>query len=47
MPQGQGLLHLGLGLFHQKEAVRDATVDLFNNLRAFPVRDRPVYWFQQ
>ncbi|KAF5355050.1 hypothetical protein D9756_005243 [Leucocoprinus leucothites] len=37
MPQGQGLLHLGFGLFHQQEAVRDATVDLFNNLRAFPV----------
>jgi len=37
MPQGQGLLHLGFGLFHQKEAVRDATVDLFNNLRAYPV----------
>ncbi|KAL9711825.1 hypothetical protein Ac2012v2_004898 [Leucoagaricus gongylophorus] len=37
MPQGQGLLHLGFGLFHRKEAVRDATVDLFNNLRAFPV----------
>ncbi|KXN90637.1 Protein mesA [Leucoagaricus sp. SymC.cos] len=37
MAQGQGLLHLGFGLFHQKEAVRDATVDLFNNLRAFPV----------
>jgi hypothetical protein len=42
MPQGQGLLHLGFGLFHQKETVRDATVDLFNNLRAFPVCDRPL-----
>lgn len=37
VPQGQGLLHLAFGLFHQKEAVRDATVDLFNNLRAYPV----------
>ena len=42
MPQGQGLLHLGFGLFHQKEAVRDATVDLFNNLRAFSVCGRPA-----
>jgi len=38
----QGLLHLGFGLFHQKEAVRDATVDLFNNLRAFSVCGRPA-----
>jgi hypothetical protein len=37
LPQGQGLLQLGFGLFHQKEAVREATVDLLNNLRAYPV----------
>ncbi|EKM80927.1 hypothetical protein AGABI1DRAFT_71556 [Agaricus bisporus var. burnettii JB137-S8] len=37
LPQGQGLLQLGFGLFHQKEGVREATVDLFNNLRAYPV----------
>ncbi|KAJ3571772.1 hypothetical protein NP233_g3548 [Leucocoprinus birnbaumii] len=43
VPQGQGLLHLGFGLFHQKESVRDATVDLFNSLRAFPVSDRPRF----
>jgi hypothetical protein len=38
MPHGGGLLHLGFGLFHQKEAVREATVDLFNQLRVYPVR---------
>ncbi|KAF8143329.1 mesa protein [Mycena galopus ATCC 62051] len=37
MPHGGGLLHLAFSLFHQKESVRDATVDLFNQLRAFPV----------
>ncbi|KAJ6546440.1 mesa protein [Mycena vulgaris] len=37
MPHGGGLLHIAFSLFHQKEAVRDATVDLFNQLRAFPV----------
>ncbi|RDB24706.1 Protein mesA [Hypsizygus marmoreus] len=37
MPHGGGLLHLGFGLFHQREAVREATVDLFNQLRAYPV----------
>lgn len=37
MPHGGGLLHLGFGLFHQKEAIREATVDLFNQLRAHPV----------
>ncbi|KAG5639106.1 hypothetical protein H0H81_006695 [Sphagnurus paluster] len=37
IPHGGGLLHLGFGLFHQKESVREATVDLFNQLRAYPV----------
>lgn len=37
MPHGGGLLHLSFGLFHQKEAVRNSTVDLFNQLRAYPV----------
>ncbi|KAJ7122034.1 stabilization of polarity axis-domain-containing protein [Mycena crocata] len=37
MPHGGGLIHLAFCLFHQKEVVRDATVDLFNQLRAFPV----------
>ncbi|KAJ7141102.1 mesa protein [Mycena epipterygia] len=37
MPHGGGLLHLGFSLFHQKESVRDSTLDLFNQLRAFPV----------
>ncbi|CAK5265904.1 unnamed protein product [Mycena citricolor] len=37
MPHGGGLLHLAFALFHQKETVRDAAVDLFNQLRAFPV----------
>ncbi|KAJ7803801.1 stabilization of polarity axis-domain-containing protein [Mycena olivaceomarginata] len=37
MFHGGGLLHLAFCLFHQKESVRDATVDLFDQLRAFPV----------
>ncbi|KAF8893423.1 stabilization of polarity axis-domain-containing protein [Infundibulicybe gibba] len=37
IPHGGGLLHLGFGLFHQKEAVRDGTVDLLNQLRAYPI----------
>ncbi|KAJ7090911.1 mesa protein [Mycena belliarum] len=37
MPFGGGLMHIAFCLFHQKESVRDATVDLFNQLRAFPV----------
>ncbi|KAJ7633486.1 stabilization of polarity axis-domain-containing protein [Mycena polygramma] len=37
MPHGGGLLHLAFSLFHQKESVRDATVDLFNQLRVYPV----------
>ncbi|KIK69427.1 hypothetical protein GYMLUDRAFT_35486 [Collybiopsis luxurians FD-317 M1] len=36
-PHSGGLLPLAFGLFHQRESVRDATVDLFNRLRAFPV----------
>lgn len=30
-------MYLGFGLLHQREGVRDATVDLFNQLRAYPV----------
>ncbi|KAG6866777.1 hypothetical protein C0991_011436 [Blastosporella zonata] len=37
IPHGSGLISLGFGLFHQKESVREATIDLFNQLRAFPV----------
>ncbi|KAG5647063.1 hypothetical protein DXG03_001433 [Asterophora parasitica] len=37
IPHGGGLLHMGFGLFHQKEPVREYTVDLFNQLRAYPV----------
>ncbi|KAG6920236.1 hypothetical protein DXG01_005005 [Tephrocybe rancida] len=36
IPYGGGLIPLGFGLFHQKESVREATIDLFNQLRAFP-----------
>ncbi|KAF5346342.1 hypothetical protein D9758_011477 [Tetrapyrgos nigripes] len=36
-PHTGGLLPLGFGLLHQKESVREATVDLFNRLRTFPV----------
>lgn len=41
VPQG-GLMHLAFGLFHPKEAVRDATVDLFNSLRQYPVSSDAV-----
>jgi hypothetical protein len=37
-PHGGGLLHLSFGLFHQQESIRDITVDIFNELRAYPVR---------
>ncbi|KAG6813287.1 hypothetical protein H0H92_012442 [Tricholoma furcatifolium] len=37
IPHGGGLVPLGFGLFHQKESVREATIDLFNQLRAYPV----------
>ncbi|KAJ3838984.1 mesa protein [Lentinula raphanica] len=36
-PHSGGLLPLAFGLFHQREGVRDATIDLFNHLRAYPV----------
>lgn len=32
-----GLLPLSFCLFHQQESVREATVDIFNELRAYPV----------
>lgn len=35
---GGGLLHLSFGLLHQKEAVRESTVDIFDQLRQHPVR---------
>lgn len=37
VPHSGGLLQLGYCLFHQKESVREATVDLFNQLRAYPI----------
>jgi hypothetical protein len=37
LPHGGGLMYLGFCLFHQKEAVRECTVNLFNQLRAYPV----------
>ncbi|CAA7263187.1 unnamed protein product [Cyclocybe aegerita] len=37
LPHGGGLLYLGFSLFHQKEAVREHTVNLFNQLRVYPV----------
>jgi hypothetical protein len=36
-PHNGGLLPLSFGLFHQQEVVRDLTVDLFTQLRMFPV----------
>ncbi|KAI0261594.1 spindle pole body interacting protein [Gloeopeniophorella convolvens] len=36
-PHNGGLLPLSFGLFHQQEAVRDLTVDLFTQLRMYPV----------
>jgi hypothetical protein len=33
-----GLLPLSFGLFHQQEHIRDLTVDLFTQLRMYPVR---------
>jgi hypothetical protein len=36
-PYNGGLLTLSFGLFHQQEVVRDLTVDLFTQLRMFPV----------
>ncbi|KAF8906574.1 stabilization of polarity axis-domain-containing protein [Gymnopilus junonius] len=37
LPHGGGLMYLGFSLFHQKEAIREYTVSLFNQLRAYPV----------
>ena len=37
LPHGGGLLYLGFSLFQQKAAVREHTVNLFNQLRAYPV----------
>lgn len=37
LPYGGGLLYLSFALFHQKESVREYTVNLFNQLRAYPV----------
>ncbi|PFH46608.1 hypothetical protein AMATHDRAFT_69501 [Amanita thiersii Skay4041] len=37
LPYGGGLLHLGFGLLHQRDAAREATVQLFNQFRAYPV----------
>ncbi|PPQ68193.1 hypothetical protein CVT25_015025 [Psilocybe cyanescens] len=36
LPHGGGLMYLGFSLFHQKEAIRDCTVNLFDQLRAYP-----------
>ena len=36
-PSGGGLLPLSFGLFHQQETIRELTVDIFNELRAYPV----------
>jgi len=37
VPYGGGLAHLGFCLFHQRQSVREATIQLFNQLRAYPV----------
>ncbi|TFK25718.1 mesa protein [Coprinopsis marcescibilis] len=37
VPHGSGLLSIGFGLFHPFEAVREATIDLFNQLRSHSV----------
>ncbi|KAH7922767.1 spindle pole body interacting protein [Leucogyrophana mollusca] len=36
-PHAGGLQPLSFCLFHQQESIRDATVDIFNELRAYPV----------
>ncbi|KAI9067011.1 spindle pole body interacting protein [Trametes sanguinea] len=36
-PHLHGLQPLSFGLFHQQEAVRELAVDLFNELRAYPI----------
>lgn len=40
-PSGGGLLPLSFGLFHQQESIRELTVDIFNELRAYPVSLSP------
>ncbi|KAF8343108.1 docking domain of Afi1 for Arf3 in vesicle trafficking-domain-containing protein [Cantharellus anzutake] len=35
--QNGGLMPLALGLFHPQETIRDLTVDLLNNLSAYPI----------
>ena len=42
-PHLHGLQPLSFGLFHQQEAVRDFTVDLFNALRGYPVRTSVLF----
>jgi hypothetical protein len=37
LPHGNGLLFLAFGLLHPRELVREATVDIFDQLRTFPV----------
>jgi hypothetical protein len=48
-PYTGGLLPLSFGLFHQQEVVRDLTVDLFTQLRMFPVSfvDHTVRFFRR
>ncbi|KAI0078370.1 spindle pole body interacting protein [Panus rudis PR-1116 ss-1] len=36
-PHHNGLLPLSFCLFHQQETIRDLTVDLFNELRSYPI----------
>ena len=36
-PHANGLLPLSFGLFHQSEIVRELTIDIFNELRSYPV----------
>ncbi|KAJ2918021.1 hypothetical protein MD484_g2386, partial [Candolleomyces efflorescens] len=38
LPHGGGLMSLAFGLHHPRESIREATVDLFNQLRSFQVR---------
>lgn len=37
-PHQGGLLPLSLGLLHPQEIIREYTVDIFNELRQYPVR---------
>ncbi|RXW25611.1 hypothetical protein EST38_g246 [Candolleomyces aberdarensis] len=37
LPHGGGLMSLAFGLHHPRESIREATVDLFNQLRSYPV----------